>query len=69
MSAQPDASGHVLQLLQQKATPLSTAQIVEVLKNAHSEEAVIKALEHWREQKVIQVVDGKWWLVEEAEQK
>ncbi len=56
-----EASLHVMEALQRAAEPLSTAQIVEMLKAAHDEEAVVRALGHWREQGVVrQLVDGRW---------
>jgi len=59
-----DASGDVWVLLEQATEPLSTAQVVEALRHAHDEEAVVQALEHWRVQGVVaQDVDGRWsWV-------
>jgi len=59
-----DAPLHVMEALLQAAEPMSTAQLVEMLKSAHDQESVIRALEHWHEQAVVrQLVDGRWsWI-------
>ena len=48
--------------LLERASPLTTEQIAEELKQAHSEHEVIQALDFWRREHhaVIQDSDGRW---------
>jgi hypothetical protein len=57
----PDPTESVMRLLLKADQPLSTAEIVRQLRRAHGEDAVVVALEHWRnEGEVMQGSDGTW---------
>jgi hypothetical protein len=59
-----DASADVMAALRQRTEPLSVTELVELLKNAHDEAAIVKALEHWRASgEAVQDVEGRWgWI-------
>jgi len=65
MPEQPtrDASADVMAALQQATIPMQMAELVELLKNAHDEPAIVRAVEYWRKSgDIVAAADGAlWW--------
>jgi hypothetical protein len=49
--------------LQQATIPMQMAELVELLKNAHDEPAIVRAVEYWRKSgDIVAAADGAlWW--------
>jgi len=63
VSRNRDPSQDVFDMLRQRDEPVPKAEIVQVLRNAHDEAAVLRGIEHWTEEGEIVVDDDDYvWL-------